>query len=525
MRRCTASVSPSSSSISRYLPRRPTDAMDRPASSSAKACGSSGSTSLASCTSTRVDAAPRDALGELRADRLDLGQLRHRVHLDPARRHVAGLLARPRVAGVDDGERLALVDRARPRRTSSSSPTTGSIDWSGCRRPAPSQRATSPTPRASMRRTVPADGEITSMRSGALGSARSSVQTAGSPPWASTHRSAAARAVPSARAASRAGAPLAGTRDPRRLRQPPAARTAAARSVVGPGPAQHLARLADLERVARRSGRAGRPSAQSDQRHGAPPGLGHPLHQRGRRPRLVLRGDEGPRAVGHLDVQRTGARRQPAGHRRGRHDARGGHRAGGVAQLRQAQVARGEAAVVGRDGDALVAHLPHEVLERAGRSPSPGIASSLSAVPPVCARPRSAIEATRTPRAAASGAATIGVVSPTPPVVPTSPVGPKRPSSRRSPEPTRARSSASAWSSARPRTHASMHQADSSESSEVPSSQERTNDSTLSASTGSPLRLRSTTSTGANGHGHDRPTLHRAPRGRTGPRGGAESRW
>ena len=54
----------------------------------------------------------------------------------------------------------------------------------------------------------------------------------------------------------------------------------------------------------------------------------------------------------------------------------------------------------------------------------PGIASSLSTAPPVWARLRPPRLATRTPSDAARGAATSGVVSPTPPVDCGSPVGP-----------------------------------------------------------------------------------------------------
>ena len=46
----------------------------------------------------------------------------------------------------------------------------------------------------------------------------------------------------------------------------------------------------------------------------------------------------------------------------------------------------------------------------------PGIASSLSSVPPVCASPRPESFATGMPMAAASGASAIVVLSPTPPV-------------------------------------------------------------------------------------------------------------
>ena len=129
----------------------------------------------------------------------------------------------------------------------------------------------------------------------------------------------------------------------------------------------------------------------------------------------------------------------------------------------------------------------------------PGIASSLSTAPPVWARLRPPRLATRTPSAAASGAATRGVVSPTPPVVCGSPVGPREASSRRSPDATRARARAAVWSAPRPRRQATMDHAAIRASEAVPSSHARTNASTLSASTGSARRLRSMSSTGARG--------------------------
>ena len=58
-----------------------------------------------------------------------------------------------------------------------------------------------------------------------------------------------------------------------------------------------------------------------------------------------------------------------------------------------------------------------------------------------------------------------------------------------------------------------MHQAAIWASSAVPSSHERTNDSTLSASTGSPRRLRSIISTGARGGAMV--GAHSTPAGRT----------
>ena len=134
-----------------------------------------------------------------------------------------------------------------------------------------------------------------------------------------------------------------------------------------------------------------------------------------------------------------------------------------------------------------------------GRSASkPGIASSLSMMPPAWPSPRLPVVATRTPSAAASGAAAMGAVSPTPPVLWRSPAGPSEPSSSRSPEAMSPRVRASTCSRPIPVRHAAMHHAAISESAVVRSIQERTNDSTLAASTGSPRRVRSITSRGAS---------------------------
>ena len=60
-------------------------------------------------------------------------------------------------------------------------------------------------------------------------------------------------------------------------------------------------------------------------------------------------------------------------------------------------------------------------VERSVRKP--GIASSLSSVPPVCPRPRPLTIGTGTPQAATSGARQIDTLSPTPPVECLSAVG------------------------------------------------------------------------------------------------------
>ena len=67
---------------------------------------------------------------------------------------------------------------------------------------------------------------------------------------------------------------------------------------------------------------------------------------------------------------------------------------------------------------------------------NPGTDSSLSSVPPVCARARPLSFGTLTPQAAASGAAMSVTLSPTPPVECLSTTRPNRERSRRSPEAT-----------------------------------------------------------------------------------------
>ncbi len=62
------------------------------------------------------------------------------------------------------------------------------------------------------------------------------------------------------------------------------------------------------------------------------------------------------------------------------------------------------------DSDALISEIDRFVL-------NPGIDSSLSSVPPVCPSPRPDIIGTTPPHAATSGAMTIEVLSPTPPVL------------------------------------------------------------------------------------------------------------
>ncbi len=92
----------------------------------------------------------------------------------------------------------------------------------------------------------------------------------------------------------------------------------------------------------------------------------------------------------------------------------------------------------------------------------PGIASSLSSVPPVCPSPRPDIFPNGTPHAATMGPTAIEVLSPTPPVECLSttrrPIA--APSSSVSPERTIASVSACVSRPVRPRKYTAMHHAD-----------------------------------------------------------------
>ena len=98
---------------------------------------------------------------------------------------------------------------------------------------------------------------------------------------------------------------------------------------------------------------------------------------------------------------------------------------------------------------------------RPTRTWKPGIASSLSSVPPVCPNPRPDIMGTRRPASASSGASTSETLSPTPPVECLSTAGaPPSPKSRRVPDAIIARVSTciSPWSN--PWMNAAMRKAD-----------------------------------------------------------------
>ena len=77
MRRWTTSARPLSKRMTRYLPRRSTDATRSPVSSASTSAGSSGIVSRGSWTRTRESCRPSEARLEPRAIGLHLGQLRH----------------------------------------------------------------------------------------------------------------------------------------------------------------------------------------------------------------------------------------------------------------------------------------------------------------------------------------------------------------------------------------------------------------------------------------------------------------
>ena len=188
--------------------------------------------------------------------------------------------------------------RPRPRRRpspSSSMPTTGSTDWSGCRRPAPSQRAASPTAARVDRADPP----------GAVGQHLVPHRRGRQRPRVGPDVGIAALGLHPAlgRLQGRArGQGLGGAPGPLPLRRDAAASARSAASAhrelaqVGrPAAAQHLAGLAHLEGVAhappeRLGHRAHGPA------HPPAPRLGERRHQLGGGARLVLgRGRTPPR--------------------------------------------------------------------------------------------------------------------------------------------------------------------------------------------------------------------------------------
>ena len=241
--------------------------------------GSSGLTSLGSCTSTRCERPPRDALGELAPDRLDLRELRHRPAPPPAPAPAAptgsvadpqaapATISRPRSAAQSS---RAWTTRQRPPLASTSvadlgqqldaghaGPPTGR--GAGARRP--SQRAASPIARASMRCT-PArpTGAATSSRTGAGGRAPGRSTRSGSPLLGLHPALGRLQRGAGPQRLGGAPGPLALVDHPRRLGQlARRRRTARSRRSGEPAAAQHLAGLAHLEGVARRSARGAGP--------------------------------------------------------------------------------------------------------------------------------------------------------------------------------------------------------------------------------------------------------------------------
>ena len=126
----------------------------------------------------------------------------------------------------------------------------------------------------------------------------------------------------------------------------------------------------------------------------------------------------------------------------------------------------------------------------------PGIASSLSSVPPVCARPRPDIFATGIPIAAQSGASASVVLSPTPPVECLSTI--RRPSGERSivsPDSTIAAVSACVSASLRPRKTTAIAHALTCSAGIEPTQYPSTSQAISAAVCSPPSRLRSIRST------------------------------
>ena len=141
-----------------------------------------------------------------------------------------------------------------------------------------------------------------------------------------------------------------------------------------------------------------------DQRFGEPARIGLGLHER---------------AAAGLDVehQRVDALGDLLAHDRRADERDALDRAGHVAQRVQLLVGRRDLRRLADHRAADVARAPPSSRRATGSTRKPGIASSLSSVPPVCPRPRPDIIGTGTPHAAASGARISDVLSPTPPVL------------------------------------------------------------------------------------------------------------
>ena len=286
-------------------------------------------------------------------------------------------------------------------------------------RPAPSSIAARPTSSASSRATIAGRRRGHACRRARPAAAgRDRRRRAASPPCRAiiarnfAQRGADASASRTLRSASssRRGAAA----EPHHARRQP--HDEASRS-AGPAALQRLDALGDLEGVADGAARAARPCG--DERFGpdavrrrrSPPATAPAPARR----RAVFM--NAPRAALDVEHQRVAALGDLlAHHRRGdQRDALDRRR--DVAQRVQLLVGGRDVVGLADQAAADLARAPLGTRRATARRESPGIASSLSSVPPVWPRPRPDIFGTTTPQAAASGARTIDTLSPTPPVL------------------------------------------------------------------------------------------------------------
>ena len=407
-------------------------------------------------------------------------------------------LAGPVVARVDHGDRVALADAVAQRRRAARRPPRGrSTDRrGGARRPAsgPPRRARAPAwrrsgPRAARRR-----------RSGPAPSAarrgRSRRRRRRPAPPPSARRSRGPRPSRSAAAAS-LGA-LALGHHPRGLGEVAGQRDRQLPHVLRPPAAQHLGRLAHLEGVADRARPGGRPWRRRSSATRRPQGSARaaisaaassasPASARYAPDPCVTSREIAPAPPAIARLMTDAATRPAAGVVPVASRSASSRRPAGVSRVLWETTAMPVSRTWRTNAG-----------QRRGRPRSPGSPRACRSCPP-CGRGRArpwSRPAPRAPRRAARPR--WAPCRRRRPSTATSPVGPRVASSRRSPEAISARVRASTCSRPSPVRHAAMHQAAIRESAAVPSIHERTNDSTLAASTCSPRRVRSITSTGAS---------------------------
>ncbi len=244
---------PSSSSISRYLPA-PVDAHDpAPGHPLDEPVRLLGAHQLGVVHLDPGERAPRDPLGQLRADGLDLGQLRHRpgpprqddravvrvprADAEGGREHVPGPLAGPLVAGVDHGHRLAGRHRGRRGAPAARLPPPGRSTGRRAGGPTPSQRATSPTaPRGDLLHPALGGRLDVDPNRGARQRVRARSRRPDRRSWASIQRSALASASPWRRAAAARSRPSPSGTTAAASARSPATTSASSRRSSGPSP-------------------------------------------------------------------------------------------------------------------------------------------------------------------------------------------------------------------------------------------------------------------------------------------------